>query len=126
MALVDQWYLKYGEKDYKDFCLNYVKSEKFNAYSSSTLKAFEQVLGWLSSWGLSRIFGLGSHIPWDKKFLIESLSDSTIYMAYYTIANYLHEDIYGKIPKNNILPEMLTEEVFDYIFLGKEFDFSSC
>ena len=45
-------------------------------------------------------------------------------MAYYTIANYLHEDIYGKIPKNNILPEMLTEEVFDYIFLGKEFDFS--
>ena len=124
VALVDQWYLKYGEKEYKDFCLNYIKSENFNAYSSSTLKAFEQVLGWLSSWGLSRIFGLGSHIPWDKKFLIESLSDSTIYMAYYTIANYLHEDIYGKIPKNNILPEMLTEEVFDYIFLGKEFDFS--
>ena len=36
----------------------------------------------------------------------------------------VHEDIYGKIPKNNILPEMLTEEVFDYIFLGKELDFS--
>ena len=124
VALVDQWYLKYGEQEYKDFCLNYIKSDKFNAYSSSTLKGFEQVLGWLSSWGLSRIFGLGSHIPWDKKYLIESLSDSTIYMAYYTIANYLHEDIYGKIPKNNILPEMLTEEVFDYIFLGKEFDFS--
>ena len=124
VALVDQWYLKYGEKEYKDFCLNYIKSDKFNSYSSSTLKGFEQVLGWLSSWGLSRTFGLGSHIPWDKKFLIESLSDSTIYMAYYTIANYLHEDIYGLKPKNGILPEMLTEEVFDYIFLGKELDFS--
>ena len=45
-------------------------------------------------------------------------------MAYYTIANYLHEDIYGLKPKNGILPEMLTEEVFDYIFLGKELDFS--
>jgi leucyl-tRNA synthetase len=45
-------------------------------------------------------------------------------MAYYTICNYLHEDIYGLKPKNGILPEMLTEEVFDYIFLGKELDFS--
>ena len=124
VALVDQWYVKYGTKEYKDFCLNYIKSDKFNAFSPSTLKGFEQVLGWFSNWGLSRTFGLGSRIPWDKKFLIESLSDSTIYMAYYTIANYLHEDIYGLKPKNGILPEMLTEEVFDYIFLGKEFDFS--
>ena len=124
VALVDQWYLKYGQEDYKEFCLKYVRSDKFNPYSPSTLKGFEQVLGWLSSWGLSRTFGLGSHIPWDKQFLIESLSDSTIYMAYYTIANFLHEDIYGLKPKNGILPEMLTEEVFDYIFLGKEFDFS--
>ena len=124
VALVEQWYVKYGQKEYKDFCLNHIRSNKFNAYSPSTLKGFEQVLGWFSNWGLSRTFGLGSHIPWDKKFLIESLSDSTIYMAYYTIANYLHEDIYGLKPKNGILPEMLTEEVFDYIFLGKEFDFS--
>ena len=124
VALVDQWYLKYGEEDYKEFCLKHVKSDKFNPYSQSTLKGFEQVIGWLSSWGLSRTFGLGSHIPWDKQFLIESLSDSTIYMAYYTIANFLHEDIYGLKPKNGILPDMLTEEVFDYIFLGKELDFS--
>ena len=124
VALVDQWYIKYGEEDYKNFLLNYIKTDKFNPYSSSTLKGFEQVLGWLSSWGLSRTFGLGSHIPWDKKYLIESLSDSTIYMAYYTIANFLHEDIYGLKPNNGILPEMLTEEVFDYIFLGKELDFS--
>ena len=124
VALVDQWYLKYGEEEYKQFCLNHIKSKNFNPYSPSTLKGFEQVLGWLSSWGLSRTFGLGTHIPWDKQFLIESLSDSTIYMAYYTIANYLHEDIYGLKPKNGILPEMLTEEVLDYVFLGKEFDFS--
>jgi len=110
-------YLKYGEEQYKEFCLNHVRSNKFNPYSPPTLKGFEQVLGWLSSWGLSRTFGLGSHIPLDKQFLIESLSDSTIYMAYYTIANYLHKDIYGLEPNNGILSEMLTEEVFDYIFL---------
>ena len=70
VALVDQWYVKYGEKEYKDFCLNHIRSNKFNAYSSSTLKGFEQVLGWLSNWGVTRIFGSGSRISWDKKFLI--------------------------------------------------------
>jgi len=48
-------YLKYGEEQYKEFCLNYVRSNKFNPYSPSTLKGFEQVLGWLSSFGLSRL-----------------------------------------------------------------------
>ena len=32
----------------------------------------------------------GSKIPWDEQYLIESLSDSTIYMAYYTVAHLLH------------------------------------
>ena len=28
-------------------------------------------------------------MPWDEQYLIESLSDSTIYMAYYTVAHLL-------------------------------------
>jgi len=31
----------------------------------------------------------GTLLPWDKQFVIESLSDSTIYMAYYTFAHIL-------------------------------------
>ena len=34
--------------------------------------------------------GLGTQLPWDQQWVIESLSDSTIYMAYYTIAHHLH------------------------------------
>ena len=34
----------------------------------------------------SRTYGLGTKLPWDEQWLIESLSDSTIYMAYYTVA----------------------------------------
>ncbi len=124
VALVDQWYLVYGEEEWKNFVLKHIHSENFNAYSQSTLKAINDKVCWLKEWGCSRTFGLGSHIPWDKQYLIESLSDSTIYMAYYTIANFLHEDIFGTKHKNGIEPEMLTEEVFDYIFLGKELDFS--
>lgn len=31
----------------------------------------------------------GTRLPWDQQWLIESLSDSTIYMAYYTVAHLL-------------------------------------
>lgn len=38
---------------------------------------------------------LGTKLPWDENWLIESLSDSTIYMAYYTIAHYLQANLKG-------------------------------
>ena len=52
-------------------------------------KAFRDALAWLSDWACSRSFGLGTRMPWDEQFLIESLSDSTIYMAYYLVAHLL-------------------------------------
>ena len=50
---------------------------------------FNYTLDWLCEHACSRSYGLGSHIPWDEQYLIESLSDSTIYMAYYTVAHLL-------------------------------------
>ncbi len=47
------------------------------------------ISGWLQQWACSRSFGLGTRLPWDEQYLIESLSDSTIYMAYYTIVHKL-------------------------------------
>jgi leucyl-tRNA synthetase len=47
------------------------------------------ILGWLKEWGCSRTAGLGTKLPWDEQFVVESLSDSTIYMAYYTVAHLL-------------------------------------
>ena len=32
---------------------------------------------------------VGSKIPWDQQYVIESLSDSTVYMAYYTVCHLL-------------------------------------
>lgn len=70
--------------------------------------AFEHTLGWLEQWACSRSFGLGTKLPWDPQFLIESLSDSTIYMAYYTIAHILQEgDMFGK-QSGEVKPEDLT------------------
>ena len=50
---------------------------------------FEETLDWLNAWACSRTSGLGTILPWDNNFVIESLSDSTIYMAYYTVAHLL-------------------------------------
>jgi leucyl-tRNA synthetase len=59
-------------------------------YSSETRNSFDGVLGWLRKWACARSYGLGSKFPVDPQFLVESLSDSTIYMAYYTISHLLH------------------------------------
>jgi leucyl-tRNA synthetase len=66
---------------------------------------------------VTRQFGLGTKLPWDTTQLVESLSDSTIYMAYYTVAHFLHSDIYGKeLGIGKIKTEQMTDEVWTYIF----------
>lgn len=59
-------------------------------YGIETRHGFEATLNWLNQWACARSYGLGSKLPWDPQFLIESLSDSTVYMSYYTVANLLH------------------------------------
>ena len=60
-----------------------------DTHNAETRNGFEGVLAWLNKWACARTYGLGSKLPWDPQFLVESLSDSTIYMSYYTIAHFL-------------------------------------
>lgn len=46
----------------------------------ASLSKFNFTLGWLKEWACTRLFGLGTRLPWDESWVIESLSDSTIYM----------------------------------------------
>ncbi|WCJ19245.1 Leucine--tRNA ligase cytoplasmic [Euphorbia peplus] len=117
VALTDQWYVTYGEEEWKKLseeCLS-----RMNLYSDETRHGFEHTLGWLNQWACSRSFGLGTRIPWDKDFLVESLSDSTIYMAYYTVAHHLHNtDLYGTNKSHPIEASQMTDEVWDFIICG--------
>jgi len=120
VALCDQWYLDYGEDSWRTSVESHVSSPgTFNAFNA--LGHFRAVLSWLCQWACSRNYGLGSFLPWDDKVVIESLSDSTIYMAYYTIAHMLHGDtsnLDGSKPSPaSVKADQLTDEVFDYIFL---------
>lgn len=124
VALMDQWYLDYGEDSWKKVALEFVDNSDgkgLNTFSQETKNGFEGVLNWLNQWACARSFGLGTKLPWDEQFLVESLSDSTIYMAYYTIAHYLHKDIFGKTPGiAGIKPEQMTDEVWDYVFARRQ------
>ncbi|KAH0571431.1 Leucyl-tRNA synthetase [Spironucleus salmonicida] len=113
VALTEQWYLDYGEEVWKQKAQKALAS--LDTFSDEIRKQFERVLDWLKQWAVSRTFGLGTKIPWDEKYIIESLSDSTIYNAYYTIAHILQNDSLDAsscpIPQN-----LINDEFFDYIF----------
>lgn len=114
VALTDQWYITYGEDEWRKIAEECLAS--MNLFSDETRHGFEHTLSWLNQWACSRSFGLGTRIPWDEQFLVESLSDSTLYMAYYSIAHLLHEnDMYGS-HISSVKPEQMTDEVWNYIF----------
>ena len=121
VASTDQWYLAYGEESWCSAVKKHVlDSETFNAYDETSLEKYEATLDWLKEWACTRQFGLGTFLPWDKQWVIESLSDSTIYMAYYTISNYLQgvDNLNGDESKSpaDIKIADLTDDVFNYIF----------
>lgn len=119
VSLEDQWFIDYGEELWKGQALECLAN--MQTFCKETRHGLEAVLDWLKNWAVTRSFGLGTKLPWDDSLLVESLSDSTIYMAYYTIARFLHLDIYGhKAGAFDIAVEDMTDEVFDYIFTRRE------
>uniref|UniRef100_A0A8C2NIQ7 Leucine--tRNA ligase, cytoplasmic n=1 Tax=Capra hircus TaxID=9925 RepID=A0A8C2NIQ7_CAPHI len=116
VALCDQWYLDYGEENWKKQTSQCLKN--LETYCEETRRNFEATLDWLQEHACSRTYGLGTRLPWDEQWLIESLSDSTIYMAFYTVAHLLQGgNLRGQAESPlGIRPQQMTKEVWDYIF----------
>eukprot|EP01084_Bolivina_argentea_P305184 527212_1 len=130
VAFCDQWFLKYGiqnaidienkENEWQQSVKKHIEN-RLECYNKITKDNFLTVIDWLHSWACSREFGLGTKLPWDKEWVIESLSDSTIYMAYYTIAHYLQNNsMNGNQKTNKINPNELVPEIFDCIFCNSD------
>ncbi|MGB9914191.1 MAG: leucine--tRNA ligase [Candidatus Bathyarchaeales archaeon] len=107
--LSDQWFLNYSDPAWKEKAKAAIAQMKI--YPDTARQWFLTVIDWLREWACARTTGFGTPLPWGKGWIIETLSDSTIYMAFYTINKHIRA--YG------IKPEQLTLEVFDYIFYGK-------
>ena len=107
--LSDQWFLNYSDAQWKEKAKQVVA--QMTIYPDSAKQNFYTVIDWLREWACARTTGFGTPLPWGKGWIIETLSDSTLYMAFYTINKH--------IKQNNIKAEALTPEVFDFLFYGK-------
>lgn len=107
--LKDQWFLDYGNPEWKSLAKKLLS--KMRLIPEDVRKDFEYAIDWLQKRACARTRGLGTPLPWDKKWIIESLSDSTIYMAYYTIAH--------KIKEYKLHASQLTLDFWNYVMLGK-------
>ena len=108
--LSNQWFLDYSNKDWKQKAHSCF--EGMNILPNEIRSEFDKVLDWLRERACARQHGLGTKVPWDKEWLVESLADSVIYMAFYIISKYVN--------KKEINGNDLTDEFFDYVFYGKK------
>ncbi|MDQ3847635.1 MAG: leucine--tRNA ligase, partial [Thermoproteota archaeon] len=108
--LNDQWFLNYGDKEWKELahrCLN-----NMDILPQDIRQEFNYVIDWLRERACARKSGLGTKLPWDREWIVESLSDSVIYMAYYIIAKYVNSKAISDYSNN------ITDAFFDYVLLG--------
>ncbi|MCK4531313.1 MAG: leucine--tRNA ligase [Candidatus Aenigmarchaeota archaeon] len=108
-VLEDQWFLDFNAKGWKGKAYKCLK--RMDLLPETMRKLFEDTFEWLDKRPAARKRGLGTPLPFDKKWIIESLSDSTIYMSFYLIKNLIN--------KHKIKPDQLLPEFFDYVYLGK-------
>ncbi|MHC1610651.1 MAG: leucine--tRNA ligase [Candidatus Methanospirareceae archaeon] len=105
-VLQDQWFIDYTPEWWKDAGHKLV--EKMLFYPEKYKTYMHEIIDWLAFRPCARRRGLGTRFPFEKEWIIESLSDSTIYMAMYTIAHLLRD----------VPVDALEEQFFDYVFLG--------
>ena len=108
-VLSDQWFLNYSDAEWKVRAKEAVAGMRI--FPEAARQYFLTVIDWLREWACARTTGFGTPLPWGKGWIIETLSDSTVYMAFYTVNKHIRE--------RGVRAEALTREVFDYVFLGK-------
>ncbi|MGQ0796381.1 MAG: leucine--tRNA ligase [Methanobacteriota archaeon] len=110
----DQWFLAYADPAWKAKVHEALGA--MTLYPDAIRKQFDYVVDWLRDWPCAHHRGLGTALPWDAGWVIESLSDSTVYMAYYTIAHRLQD---GRLRSEVPWASRLDDAFFDYVFRGE-------
>lgn len=110
--LENQWFLSFSDEEWKGLARKCL--EEMLLLPPEARSQFEYTIGWLENKACARKSGLGTPLPWDKQWIVETLGDSTIYMSYYTLARIINE--------KGITEKQLPNEVFDFVFngVGKE------
>ncbi|MCE7735226.1 MAG: leucine--tRNA ligase [Candidatus Heimdallarchaeota archaeon] len=107
--LENQWFLKFGDKEWKQQVHEML--DGMDVFPEEARLAFHNTIDWLENKACARRSGLGTPVPWDNDWIIETLSDSVIYMSYYIISKYVNGGSFKL--------EYAQDPVFDYLLLGK-------
>ena len=114
--LENQWFINYGDSEWKKLahkCLDQmiILPEEIRA-------EFNYTLDWLRERACARTVGLGTNLPWDSNWIIEALSDSVVYMAYYILSKYFTKDwvVFKKFEKDT---SKLPDAFFNFTLLGE-------
>ncbi|MGC8586420.1 MAG: leucine--tRNA ligase [Candidatus Micrarchaeia archaeon] len=102
----NQWFINYGDPAWKELVKQAFPSIRI--FPEALRPAFERVIDWINLRATERAEGLGTRFPFNKDHIIESLSDSTLYMSFYTYAHILKS--------SPIKPEQLLPEFFEYLY----------
>jgi leucyl-tRNA synthetase len=103
----DQWFLNYGDEEWKKLTKEAFKDTII--LPEKARNAYAAAIDWIELRAVARARGLGTKFPLDKNYIIEPLSDSTIYPSFYTISHIIRD----------VDVESLKPEFFDFIYRGK-------
>lgn len=106
----DQWFIKYSDPELTE--RGKEQAKEMRIFPKDYYENMPSVLDWFGDRACARLGNwLGSKLPFDEQWTIEPISDSTLYPAFYIISKFTNS---GKLKA-----EDLSEEFFDYVFLGK-------
>ncbi len=106
----DQWFIKYSDAELTEKSKEHVKN--MNIYPPEYKEGLPKVLEWFGDRAcIRRGSWLGTEFPFKKGWVVEPISDSTLYPAYYIISKYVNNGELSIDEMNN--------DFFDYVFLGK-------
>ncbi|MCK5024285.1 MAG: leucine--tRNA ligase, partial [Thermoplasmata archaeon] len=107
----DQWFIDYGDDNVTEISKAFVRDE-MNILPPEYKDSMPATLDWFKERACARLGNwLGTKLPQDPRWIIEPISDSTLYSAYYIISPYINA--------GSIKEEQLNDEFFDFAFLGE-------
>lgn len=115
--LTNQWFINYGDENWKK--LAYELIDKMEILPEEIRQEFTNVIDWLKERACARKSGMGTKLPWDNEWIIESLADSVIYMAYYLLSRHINNNQDLQNNEDKVLADNLNDNFFDYVLLGK-------
>ncbi len=106
-----QWFIDYSQPWLKKKTHEMIDEMAF--YPEFYRKIMADAIDWLRERPCARKRGIGTRLPFDNEWVIESLSDSTIYMVGYTNLKYLR-NIYNELGE-------IPDEILNYVYLNGDF-----